>query len=340
MTRSVRRDLMADMAVSLSPLRVVPSGALVSDAGAAWRIAKDVAPAQAGPITVGRIRFSPTVSAVDCCSVLLALHADAIGRNLDCVFTSINAEGPHQLRVALRRLRVVAAAFEPAMRESAAEQVRGAARAIGGIVSELRDADVMVDDVIRPGASERAELMAALDAWRQDVRGRVRARLRAANAQAFVSGLTEIAAASASRKKSAKAPALDLLQAFLERAWMRVTPAAFSLQAMAPDKLHDLRKDIKTLRYTADMAGALGLEDQDALACTLKRVQDALGHVNDTDTLSRFAPGLLTERDALALVRARLVRERAGVGAQHLAAAQELLREVAQGQTLPQAAAI
>src|SRR5688572_16469316 len=77
-----------------------------------------------GPAPVGAVQLPATVSAADHCSVLLAFHAAAVSRNLDCVFASVDPEGPHQLRIALRRLRVVLRAFEPVMRRSAVTELR------------------------------------------------------------------------------------------------------------------------------------------------------------------------------------------------------------------------
>ncbi|MGQ0534094.1 MAG: CHAD domain-containing protein [Caulobacteraceae bacterium] len=264
--------------------------------------------------------------------MLLALHAAAVSQNLRCVLTSVEPEGPHQLRVSLRRLRVVLRTFRSLMRDEPLTALQVAAREIGSIAGDLRDADVMIDEIIRPAAAGDARLMAALDAWRQEVRGRVRARLLAASAPAFASDLAMSAGTFEWRKRGGKArdePATDLINAFRERSWERVAPAAARLHDFSPIEIHDLRKDVKALRYAAEIADAVSNNDNRQFAGSLKRVQDALGYVSDFSTLQRFNPALLIERDAFARVRNRLVLDRGDAVAASLARAQALLREIA-----------
>lgn len=281
------------------------------------------------------IRFPADIAGAHCCSVMLALHAAAVSRNLDCVLTSIDPEGPHQLRVALRRLRVVLRTFRPVIRDDRLAQFQAAAREIGSIVGDLRDADVMIDEIIRPSAAGEGTLMAALDAWRQEVRGRVRARLLAAGAPAFASELEASAGTFEWRKKgkTKEGPAKDLIEAFLQRSWGIVPSSVSRLQDFSPAEIHDLRKDVKALRYAAEFADAVSPSDVGQLARSLKRVQDALGYVNDWFTLQRFSPALLTEGETCARVRDRLVLERGDAVAANLATARALLDEIVAART-------
>lgn len=285
-----------------------------------------------GPVLVAGMQLPPSVSGVDHCGVLLAFHAAAIAQNLHCVFASVDPEGPHQLRVALRRLRVILRVFEPVMRRGVAASMRDEARRIGAIVSELRDADVMIDEIIGPAARDRQSVLAALNAWRQEVRGRVRARLTAVGAEAFARKLAATAATYEWRKKRhTHGAATALMDDFLNAAWARVTPALPTLMTCAPDQIHDLRKEVKALRYAAEMGSALARDDCRKLARMLKRVQDALGYVNDAETLKRFAPALIAEGDAVSALCGRLAQERAASVHTNRALAQTVLREISEG---------
>jgi triphosphatase len=288
--------------------------------------------AKLGPAPVGAVQVSPTVSAVDHCSVLLAFHAAAISRNLESLFTSIDPEGPHQLRVALRRLRVVTRVFEPVMRRDAREAVRTEAQKIGSIVSELRDADVMIGEIIGPEARAQPSLIAALDGWRQEVRGRVRARLSAVRADAFALKLSIAAATLDWRKKGHGARGVrsaELTDAFVNRSWARAASAIGLLHEQAPAQVHELRKSVKALRYASEFGAGLAREDHRKLAAALKRVQDALGYVNDVHMLKRFAPALVAESDAVSKLCKRLIAERADDVHERLGAAQAMLRDIA-----------
>jgi CHAD domain-containing protein len=284
-----------------------------------------------GPALVGAVQLPATLSAAEHCSVLLAFHAEAISQNLHCVFTSIDPEGPHQLRVALRRLRVILRVFEPVMRRSAVASLRIEARRFGTIVSELRDADVMIDEIIGPELRERQSVLAALNAWRQEVRGRVRARLMAVGAEAFARNLAAAAATYDWRKKrrdAQAAAATALMDDFLSESWAHVAPVVPTLMMCPPEQIHDLRKEVKALRYAAEMGGALAREDCRKLAKAFKRVQDALGYVNDVETLKRFAPALAAEGKAVSALCARLAHERAAGVHANRAIAQAVLREI------------
>ena len=63
-------------------------------------------------------------------------------------------EGPHQLRVGLRRLRTAFALFEPWIGGEAMAALGDTARDLGQEVGALRDADVLLDEVVAEAAAE------------------------------------------------------------------------------------------------------------------------------------------------------------------------------------------
>jgi triphosphatase len=271
--------------------------------------------ADRGPSRVQLIQFQGAVRADECCSALLAIHAAAISRNLECVLSSVDPEGPHQFRVALRRLRVVFRTFRPILRASSAESLVASARRMAAIVGELRDADVLIDDILAPGAASQRmpAVAAALNDWRQEVRGRVRARLLSCGAPAFTAALNHAAQTLEWRRRKERTGerlARELVAAFVEKCGQRVAGAAAALPYLSPEETHDVRKEVKSLRYAVDLADALSLNPDRDLAHTLKRAQDALGFVNDVATLERFAAPLLTEQKNLAQLRDQLIVER------------------------------
>lgn len=286
-----------------------------------------------GPVRAQLVPLPANVRASDCCSVMIALQAAAIARNLDCVLTSVDAEGPHQFRVALRRLRVVLRTFRPIMRETGNELLVDAARRMAAIVSDLRDADVFIDELIGPAASDPGEthLMQALNGWRQELRGRVRARLLAAGAPAFASGLVSMAGTFAWRRRSERArgcSARDLISGAIARRWRRVGEAAARLPQVGFEEVHEFRKHVKALRYAVELADAVSLNSDPKLARSLKRIQDGLGYANDMASLHRFSPPLLREKDALVRLRDRVVRDHADDVAASVACAAARLREL------------
>jgi CHAD domain-containing protein len=265
-------------------------------------------------------------------SALLTLHAAAVARNLDCALTSLDSEGPHQLRVALRRLRVALRVFRPIMREAKLRDLLAAARRIGAIVGDLRDADVLIDEIMRPAArTERdARVIGALNDWRHEVRGRVRARLLAIDAPAFAANLMRMPQTFAWRKRGEaieRRLAADLVAAFLTRCRQRVSLAASDMTDLPVGQIHDLRKEVKALRYAAEFAECLSL-CEGKLARALKLVQDDLGYVHDVAALERLAPPLVRENEGFARLRGQVIAERSESIRVALSSAQSRLAEV------------
>jgi triphosphatase len=286
--------------------RIAPAP-LTPDA-ASWR---SDAPKFAAPVRVRLIQLCPKTPAVHACSVTLALHGAAIAHNLECVLTTLDPEGPHQLRIALRRTRVALRVFEPVMRAKTNARLVETARALGTIAGELRDADVLIDEIIAPAARDETGLMVALTAWRQEVRGRVRARLLAANAPAMAANFANAAGAPGWLKPDALKADMtfaDLIASAQVAFWEKAEPLAARLADLSHLELHQLRKAVKAMRYGAELAASAGLDGN--VVPRLKRMQDALGYANDTAALEHFNPPVFGEASALQRVRESLIAQR------------------------------
>ena len=78
-----------------------------------------------------------------------------IAANMAVVADSAALEGPHQLRVGLRRLRTAFAVFGPSLGEASMKPLSEAAQRLGQVVGELRDADVLMSEVVAGAARSR-----------------------------------------------------------------------------------------------------------------------------------------------------------------------------------------
>lgn len=291
-------------AVKVSNAELAFEQKTVAPARADWR---DVSKNAAAPQRVQLVRLPSGICATHGLSAVLALHAAAIAQNLNCVQTSLDPEGPHQLRIALRRTRVALRIFRPVMKKDANAKLAAAAREFGAVVGELRDADVLIDEIIAPAA--KGPLVTALNAWRQEVRGRVRARLNAATAHAFADRL----AAGAARGRWTKKTDFTLettIRAALDGFRDIVAERGARLPHLDNVELHQLRKDVKALRYGTELAVAAGLAPADAVR-PLKRMQDLLGYANDMASLANFDPPIFAGRRDLQALREQLIAERA-----------------------------
>ena len=226
----------------------------------------------------------------------LGLHAAAAGRALALVLTDPDPEGPHALRVSLRRLRAALWLFAPVLRQSFRRETAAWARNLGRVVAPLRDADVLAGSLLIPRArAEDPGLAEALDRWRARLRARTRRQLRAAGATAAIlrlHGQLVLGAHEGQRRRAREArarPLLDVAAPRLARHWARIRAAGDRLAALDAEARHQLRKDVKKLRYALEMAAPV---EGMAFVAALRRLQDSLGRLNDLAVLGDFRPAL------------------------------------------------
>jgi len=75
-----------------------------------------------------------------------------IAQNMVVVADSDDAEGPHQLRVGLRRLRTAFGVFGPSLGKDALTPLSDEAQRLGKVVGSLRDIDVLIGEVVAEAA--------------------------------------------------------------------------------------------------------------------------------------------------------------------------------------------
>ena len=260
-------------------------------AGAAARPSRRSAPRNAAH---ARRRSEATVE-----TVARDVLRDCLGQiadNMVVVAESEEDEGPHQLRIGLRRLRTALTVFGPSLGEAAVAPLNAAARDLGRLVGRLRDADVLIAEVVEPAAAlglepaARAALVAALEARRQRVRAEVRAgarRRRRRSASCSTSGCSSRAGAGWRRPTTARPSGWrrrspEVAPAMLDKRHRRVRKAGKHVRSLDAEGLHELRKELKKLRYAVDMLGPLypGRRSRPYLKA-LKELQDSFGSLND-----------------------------------------------------------
>ncbi len=224
-------------------------------------------------------------------AAMLAQLARSIAENLYIVFTRDDPGGPHQLRVALRRLRALLRATDGLLRKGADEGMARRARDLGRLLAPLRDTDVLTALLLEAGHDD--ELDAALVARRHAVRAAVRDALREAGATGFVITLLRLVDEGGwmplgkGRRRRLRQPLATALGPALDTQWSRVRRHGKGFGKLDAAARHRLRKDLKVLRYMLELA-ALDPEapPPSRLLKTLGRLQDALGVLNDADNLA------------------------------------------------------
>jgi inorganic triphosphatase YgiF len=218
-----------------------------------------------------------------------------IAGNAWLVQVSDAIEGPHQLRVGLRRLRTAFTVFGPSLGAESMAALGAAARDLGREVGRLRDLDVLIDEVVADAAAlgvdpaAGAALMAALEARRAAVRAEVRAALAGPEATGFLFDLLEfvetrgwLAPADYEQTGRLATPIGAVAPELLARRRRKTAKLGRGIEELDTEALHALRKELKKLRYAADMLDPIYPGKKVAAYIrALKELQDSFGSLND-----------------------------------------------------------
>lgn len=218
-----------------------------------------------------------------------------ISANVPVVLDTDMSEGPHQLRIGLRRLRTALKVFAPVLGDQGVEGIEAAAKRLGKEIGHLRDADVLIEEVVAHAAAHgldpqaREVLDAALAARREAVRAEVRAALARPDTGAFLLDLLEyvetrgwLVPSDYDQTARLAQPIGELAPKLLRKRWRKAKALGEDIRELEPEELHSLRKSLKQLRYTVDMlAGLYPGKRSAAFLAALKELQDSFGGLND-----------------------------------------------------------
>lgn len=182
----------------------------------------------------------------------------------------------HKARVAMRRFRVALHGFNAVLHPDLADDLDDRARGFFRLLGRVRDVDVM--------AERFAEMQAQALAQRQKLRKALTKR----KADGFARLVAKRLSGKSWRKPGKKAKVLAsmgtdrLAHEALNRAWNTCMSNGAQLTAMSERAQHELRKDLKTLRYLSEFFAVLWpdapLED---FLHDMRLLQDDLGLLND-----------------------------------------------------------
>jgi len=210
----------------------------------------------------------------------------------------------HKARVALRRFRAALTAFSPILDQGFARDMQKRSRALFRVLGDIRDADVMADRLA--DSARAAEMVKLAVAQRRKARKHLKRKKAAAFRDRVVRRVTGKGwrAGGKAAKASRKAPVEVLAAVALDRAWATCVTNGPDLRTMSPRARHELRKDLKSLRYISEFFCDLWQrKGQDDFLTTLRGLQDDLGALNDM-ALARSLGHPDTTDGTVALARA------------------------------------
>jgi inorganic triphosphatase YgiF len=199
----------------------------------------------------------------------------------------------HQARVAMRRLRSAFSLFRPVI---AGDEVFAALREeVRWFTNQLGDARNL--DVLLKRVGGRSEpLREMLEAERERAYARVLDALGSARLRRMMLDLVAWIETGPWRSSArAQEPLDDFASAQLDKRWRKVKKGGRVLARIDPEARHQLRIEVKKLRYAIEFLAALQSGEaaarQKLFAAEVEEMQEQLGHLNDAET----ARGLLAE---------------------------------------------
>jgi triphosphatase len=218
----------------------------------------------------------------------------AILRNEAAVLADV-AEGSHQVRVAVRRLRAVLSTLKPML---SAEHYRWAnheLKWLGDALGPARDWDVVADHLLvpvmaaLPHEADLPKLNRATDIRRKAAYRRVKEAIVSPHYTVTLLKLMRWFEARGWRdqpvtEKSAKfvAPIGKVAPALIQRSYRKARNRARHFATLPPLRRHKLRIALKKLRYTIELLGPLFPQREiRPFLARMRALQDDLGHAND-----------------------------------------------------------
>jgi triphosphatase len=265
-----------------------------------------VADETAGPVPAAAIALGPDCSTAEAFRVVALGCLDHALANERAVRAGA-AEGVHQMRVGLRRLRGALSLFKELVCGPEADAVKIELKWLTDQLGSARELDVLIDEHVAP-ARETAPEIGVLAKELGDRRGA--ALEKAANAvdgdRYRALGLHTalwIVDGEWSRSDDAmRIPirdraAADFAAEILSKRRKKMLKKAGRLEKLSPRRRHKLRIAVKKLRYAAGFFAALFPGDKRAkrrqrFAKVLRGLQGALGTLNDLEAHRRIAGGI------------------------------------------------
>ncbi|TJW15591.1 MAG: CHAD domain-containing protein [Mesorhizobium sp.] len=219
---------------------------------------------------------------------------DQIAANILAVRKVDEAEGPHQLRIGLRRLRSAFSVFS-LLQSPEMERLNGEARWLGQEVGHLRDLDVVANDIVgrdaksHPDEPGLAALSEALPRRTTELRDHLRKLLVEARVQAFLIDLARFVETRGwlvpqdfGQTERLAAPIGELSGQALKKRWKKVVKHAHGIETLTAEQRHELRKELKKLRYVVEFFSPLyPAKRVDPFLKRLKGLQTVFGDLND-----------------------------------------------------------
>jgi inorganic triphosphatase YgiF len=236
---------------------------------------------------------------------------------------SDSAEGIHQMRIGLRRLRAAISLFADLVSEPEARPIKAELKWLTNELGPAREFEVFLSQVVAPLEKQHARLAGMRSLSRDLEERREAARKRALSAicsKRFRALTLNVAAwlqtgswrepQERKRHEICEEPIELAAKAQLKRRWKKIRKRGRLLAKLDPGARHKLRIDAKKLRYATEFyetvfARRKQQKQRAAFLSALKDMQDCLGELNDIFMHEKLATGMANARGSGSSRRSR-----------------------------------
>lgn len=259
------------------------------------------------PRKCGKISLAKDATVEQVLTDLVQHCLNHLQANQAVVLKTDDAEGVHQMRIALRRLRAALRLFKPSLPKDQYGWVVAEAKFFTAELSVARAWDVFADEYVAPVAQLYVEeqafgaLVTAVEQARRKSRGRARDVISTERYTEFLLRLSAWLSNRAWRDQPVTERTARLLDPIgdhcvklLQKRDRNVRRQGGNIANLSESDLHDLRLGVKRLHYALDFFESLHpIKRLKAYRKPLADLQDGLGHLNDVAA----ADALLLELD-------------------------------------------
>jgi CHAD domain-containing protein len=214
-----------------------------------------------------------------------------------------DAEGIHQMRVAVRRLRGILSAFTPLLPPGPRRWASNELRWFAGALGEARNLDVFAAALLGPAraalpaASEFGRLAMTIERRRRVAHTAARRAIASARFGASVRALTKWFERCGWRVdgdgQELQRPIGELAPILLDRVRRQARKRGKGFAGQSEEQRHRLRIAMKKLRYACELLAVLyDPVESKRFIQRLKRLQDDLGDINDVHVGREIVVGL------------------------------------------------
>ncbi len=248
----------------------------------------------------------PATAAEEALSEIVLGCADHLRANEACVLARAHEEGVHQVRVATRRLRSCLSLFRDLIPNAQRKYLNRELRWLIGEFGPARDWDVFLGEILGPVVNDLPDEpgVAVLRerAERECDKGYKRAHTALKSrryfalmmlVRAWAEGRSWHDGNTPEATEKMQGPAVDVARELLEQHYQAVVSTGRDFDALSDEQRHDLRIEIKKMRYATEFFGSLyPKQESTAFLAALKTLQDDLGANNDIAVARDLLAGL------------------------------------------------